>query len=76
MKRLLNILQTIKAFFIRFVRRCFSNGLNSITSIAVIEIILQMTIVVIENDYSINNMWHVIGWSIWLVILLIYRLLK
>ena len=76
MKRLINILQPIKTFFIRFVRRCFSNALNFITTIAIIEIILQMIIVIYENNYTVWNMGHVIGWSIWLAILLIYRMFR
>ena len=57
------------------VMRCFFNGaLAWITSIALITLLLQLLICYEENDFSLNNMWHVVGWGTWLFILSIYRI--
>jgi hypothetical protein len=57
------------------VMRCFFNdSLAWMTSIALITLLLQLLIRYEENDFSLNNMWHVIGWGTWLFILSIYRI--
>ena len=57
------------------VMRCFFNEpLAWMTSTALITLLLQLLICYEENDFSLNNIMHVIGWSIWLFILSIYRI--
>ena len=57
------------------VMRCFLNEpLAWMTSVTLITLLLQLLICYEENDFSLNNMWHVIGWGTWLFILSIYRI--
>lgn len=57
------------------VMRCFFNEpLAWLTSVALIALLGQLLICYEENDFSLNNMWHVIGWGTWLFMLSIYRI--
>ena len=77
MKTLIEILQKAKTFFIYIVMRSFWGGMwQHFTLIATLEIILQSLIRYFENVWSLNNMWHVIGWSIWLAICVIVRIVR
>lgn len=47
--------------------------INIMILIAVITMLFQLIIVIIQNDFSVGNMAHVIGWGTWLFILLILK---
>jgi len=44
--------------------------------IATLEIVAQSLVCYFENDWTLNNMWHVIGWSVWFVIITIIRTVR
>ena len=77
MKRLTTKSQKAKAFFIHIVMRSFWGGMwQYFTLIATLEVIFQSLICYFENDWSLGNMWHVIGWSILLAICVIVRIVR
>ena len=77
MKTLITKLQKTKAFFIHIVMRSFLAGLwQYFTLIATLEVIAQSLICQFKNDWSLNNMWHVIAWSVWLVICIVVRIVR
>jgi len=77
MKTLITNLQKTKAFFIHIVMRSFWGGMwQYFTLIATLEVIVQSLICYFENDWRLNNMWHVIAWSAWLSICIIVRIVR
>ena len=77
MKRLTTKLQKAKAFFIHIVMRSFWDGMwQYLTLISTLEVIFQSLICYFENDWSLGKIWHVIGWSIFLAICVIVRIVR
>jgi hypothetical protein len=77
MKTLIIKLQKTKAFFIHIVMRSFWGGMwQYFTLIATLEVIAQSLICHFENDWSLNNIWHVIAWSFWLAICIVFRIAR
>ena len=69
--------RTIKQWIIHIVRRSFWGGLWAyLTLIATLEVLLQSLICYIQNDWTLNNLWHVIGWAVWLLICIIVRIVR
>ena len=63
--------------FLDIVMRMFWLGLAAhVTLIATIEVVAQSLICYLENDWSLNNMWHVIAWSVVLISCLVVRLIR
>lgn len=73
-KKTLN-LSKIWQLFKTTVMRCFFNdSLAWITFVAFTTLLLQLLRCYDMNDFSLNNMKHVIGWGVWLFIFSSYRI--
>jgi hypothetical protein len=73
MPQIIENLQKTKAFFIHI----FQGGIwKYLTLLSILEVIIQSLVCYFENDFSLNNMWHVIGWSIWLIICIIVGIVR
>ena len=71
------LIKNTAQFAIHIVMRSFWGGMwQYFTLVATLEVIFQSLICYFENDWSLDNMWHVIGWSICLAICVIVRILR
>jgi hypothetical protein len=58
------------------MRELKRNMYNTWIVVSIATIIILSMIVVYENDYSLPNMAHVIGWSLWLIVIFLLRAYK
>ena len=58
------------------MRELKRNMYNTWIVVSIATIIIQSMIVVYENDYSLPNMAHVIGWTLWLIVIFLLRAYK
>jgi hypothetical protein len=58
------------------MRELKRNMYNTWIVVSIATIIIQSMIVVYENDYSLPNMVHVIGWTLWLIVIFLLRAYK
>ena len=58
------------------MRELKRNLYNTWIVVSIATIIIQSMIVVYENNYSLPNMAHVIGWTLWLIVIFLLRAYK